>query len=104
VWKARDTRLDRIVAIKTSKAQFSERFSREAKAIAALNHPHICQLYDVGPDYLGMPDRRRRRLVQLPPPREAPGLTIISNVRPSTLKASLKFQIPCMTTGSFQKR
>jgi serine/threonine protein kinase len=46
--------LDRIVAIKTSKAQFSERFAREVKAIAALNHPHICQLYDVGPDYLVM--------------------------------------------------
>jgi Tol biopolymer transport system component/predicted Ser/Thr protein kinase len=54
VWKACDIRLDRIVAIKTSKAQFSERFGREAKAIAALNHPHICQLYDVGPDYLVM--------------------------------------------------
>src|SRR5512133_452374 len=54
VWKARDTRLDRLVAIKTSKAQFSERFAREAKAIASLNHPHICHLYDVGPDYLVM--------------------------------------------------
>jgi len=54
VWKARDTRLDRIVAIKTSKAEFSDRFTREARAIAALNHPHICQLYDVGPDYLVM--------------------------------------------------
>src|SRR5271169_4667060 len=54
VWKARDTRLDRIVAIKTSKEQFSERFDREARAVAALNHPHICQLYDVGPDYLVM--------------------------------------------------
>jgi eukaryotic-like serine/threonine-protein kinase len=54
VWKARDTRLDRIVAIKTSKAEFSERFAREVKAIAALNHPNICQLYDVGPDYLVM--------------------------------------------------
>ena len=54
VWKAHDTRLDRVVAIKTSKAQFSERFAREARAIAALNHPHICQLYDVGSDYLVM--------------------------------------------------
>src|SRR5712691_10917690 len=54
VWKARDTRLDRIVAIKTSKAEFSERFAREAKAIAALNHPNICHLHDVGPDYLVM--------------------------------------------------
>ena len=54
VWKARDTRLDRIVAIKTSAAQFSERFEREARAVAALNHPNIGQLYDVGPDYLVM--------------------------------------------------
>ena len=54
VWKARDTRLDRIVAIKTSAAQFSERFEREARSVAALNHPNICQLYDVGPDYLVM--------------------------------------------------
>ena len=54
VWKARDTRLDRIVAIKTSKQEFSERFEREARAVAALNHPHICQIYDVGPNYLVM--------------------------------------------------
>ena len=54
VWKARDTRLDRIVAIKTVAAQFSPRFEREARMIAALNHPHICQIYDVGPDYLVM--------------------------------------------------
>jgi Tol biopolymer transport system component/tRNA A-37 threonylcarbamoyl transferase component Bud32 len=54
VWKARDTRLDRIVALKTSSAKFSDRFEREARAVAALNHPHICQLYDVGPDYLVM--------------------------------------------------
>ena len=54
VWKARDTRLDRIVAMKFSAAQFSERFEREAQAIAALNHSNICQLYDVGPNYLVM--------------------------------------------------
>src|SRR5881296_3785120 len=54
VHKARDTRLDRIVAIKVSSEQFSERFGREARAVAALNHPHICQLYDVGPNYLVM--------------------------------------------------
>src|SRR5215472_7814195 len=47
VWKARDTRLGRFVAIKTAKAEFSERFEREARAVAALNHPRICQLYDV---------------------------------------------------------
>src|SRR5260370_5193640 len=54
VWKARDTRVDRIVAIKISQQQFSERFEREARATAALNHPNICSLYDVGPDYLVM--------------------------------------------------
>ena len=54
VYKARDTRLDRIVAIKVSQAQFSDRFAREARAIAQLNHPNICQLYDVGPNYLVM--------------------------------------------------
>ena len=52
VWKARDTRLDRVVAIKRLTGQHSERFEQEARAIAALNHPHICQIYDVGPDYL----------------------------------------------------
>src|ERR1700692_2153389 len=54
VYKARDPRLDRIVAIKVSTAQFSERFECEAKAIAALNHPNTCQVYDVGPNYLVM--------------------------------------------------
>ena len=52
VYKARDTRLDRIVAVKVSKTEFSERFAREARAISALNHSQICQLYDVGPNYL----------------------------------------------------
>jgi len=54
VWKACDTRLGRTVAIKVSKQQFSDRFAREARAVASLNHPHICQLYDVGPAYLVM--------------------------------------------------
>jgi eukaryotic-like serine/threonine-protein kinase len=54
VFKARDTRLDRIVALKISRAQFSDRFAHEARATAALNHPHIATLYDVGPDYLVM--------------------------------------------------
>jgi len=54
VWKARDTRLDRIVVLKISKQEFTERFEREARAVAALNHPHICQIYDVGPNYLVM--------------------------------------------------
>jgi predicted Ser/Thr protein kinase len=54
VYKARDTRLDRTVAIKVSHENFSDRFEREARSIAALNHPNICHLYDVGPNYLVM--------------------------------------------------
>lgn len=54
VWKARDPRLNRDVAIKTSHQHFTDRFLREARAVAALNHPNICTLYDVGTDYLVM--------------------------------------------------
>src|SRR5271169_862368 len=54
VYKARDTRLDRVVAIKVlpphlaDRAELRERFEREAKTIASLNHPHICTLFDTG--------------------------------------------------------
>ena len=60
VYRARDTRLDRTVAIKILPAEFASdarlrtRFEREAKTISSLNHPHICALFDVGPDYLVM--------------------------------------------------
>src|ERR1700688_926615 len=54
VWKARDTQLDRDVALKVSKDAFTARFDREARAIAAFNHANICQIYDVGPNYLVM--------------------------------------------------
>lgn len=54
VYKARDTRLHRVIAIKVSEVSFSERFEREARAIAALNHPNVCTLHDVGPNYLVM--------------------------------------------------
>jgi Tol biopolymer transport system component/predicted Ser/Thr protein kinase len=54
VYRARDARLGRDVAIKITAEQFSERFEREALSIAALNHPNICHLYDVGPNYLVM--------------------------------------------------
>jgi serine/threonine protein kinase len=46
--------LNRDVAIKFSKEQFTQRFEREARAVAALNHPNICQIYDVGPNYIVM--------------------------------------------------
>src|SRR6202165_1744527 len=53
-YRARDTRLGREVAIKISHEEFTERFTREARSIAALNHTNICHLYDVGPNYLVM--------------------------------------------------
>src|SRR4030088_2949874 len=64
VYRARDTRLNRIVAIKvlpghlTDRAELRERFEREARVVASLNHPHICTLFDIGHqdeiDYLVM--------------------------------------------------
>src|SRR5229473_4647157 len=64
VYRARDTRLDRTVAIKvlashlSSSPELKQRMEREGKAISSLNHPHICQLYDIGSqsgtDYLVM--------------------------------------------------
>ena len=54
VYRARDPRMGRDVAIKISAERFSERFSREVRAIASLNHPNVCTLHDVGPDYLVM--------------------------------------------------
>jgi serine/threonine protein kinase len=54
VFQARDTRLGRDVAIKVAQGRFSDRFAREARAVASLNHPNICTLHDVGPDYLVM--------------------------------------------------
>jgi serine/threonine protein kinase len=54
VYSAHDSRTGRDVAIKISAERFSERFDREVRAVAALNHPNICTLFDVGPDYLVM--------------------------------------------------
>jgi serine/threonine protein kinase len=54
VYRARDSRLGRDVAIKVSAEKFSDRFEREARTIATLNHPNICTLFDVGPNYLVM--------------------------------------------------
>ena len=52
VFRAVDTRLGRSVAIKTAHEHFSGRFESEARAISSLNHPHICTVHDVGPNYL----------------------------------------------------
>src|SRR5579872_3372517 len=54
VYRATDTRLGREVAVKISQEQFNERFEREARVVASLNHPNICTLFDVGPNYLVM--------------------------------------------------
>jgi eukaryotic-like serine/threonine-protein kinase len=73
VYRARDSRLDRLVAIKQLTEGFSRFFEREARAIAALNHPNICQVYDLGPDYMvleyldGAPPRGPMPINQLLP-------------------------------------
>ena len=54
VWRAHDPQIGRDVAIKVSAQQFTDRFEREVRAIGALNHPNICTLYHVGPNYLVM--------------------------------------------------
>jgi serine/threonine protein kinase len=74
--KARDTRLGRIVAIKKVKEQHSERFKREARSIAALNHPYICQLYDIGEDYLVLEYVEGKPISSTLPEKEAVRLAI----------------------------
>jgi serine/threonine protein kinase len=54
VYRAHDSRIGRDVAIKVSSEQFTDRFTREIHAVAALNHSNVCTLYDVGPNYLVM--------------------------------------------------
>jgi serine/threonine-protein kinase len=54
VYQAHDTRLGRTVALKICRVEFNDRFEREARAVAALNHPNVCTIHDVGPDYLVM--------------------------------------------------
>src|SRR5262245_48001283 len=54
VFRALDTRLGRAVAIKITREQLSDRFARETRAISSLNHPNVCTLHDVGPNYLVM--------------------------------------------------
>src|SRR4029078_10702671 len=83
VYRARDSRLGREGAIKGSAEGFSERFEREARAVAALNHPNICTLHDVGPDYLVMElvegDTLADVLAQRP--RSSPGLPLEETLR-----------------------
>src|SRR5210317_568861 len=76
VWKARDTRLGRVVAIKKVKAQHSERFKQEARSIAALNHQNICQIHDIGDDYLVLEYVEGKPLSSPLPEQEAVRLAI----------------------------
>src|SRR5512135_602895 len=76
VSQARDTRLDGIVAIKKLKEQHSERFKQEARSIAALNHPNICQIHDIGPDYLVLEYVEGKPLSSPLPEKEAVRLAI----------------------------
>jgi serine/threonine-protein kinase len=76
VWKARDTRLGRIVAIKRVKEQHSDRFKQEAKSIASLNNPYICQIHDIGHDYIVLEYVEGKPLSSPLPEREAVRLAI----------------------------
>jgi serine/threonine protein kinase/Tfp pilus assembly protein PilF len=76
VWKARDTRLGRTVAIKKVREQHSERFKQEARSIAALNHPNICQIHDIGDDYLVLEYVEGKPLSSPLPEQEAVRLAI----------------------------
>ena len=83
VYRAHDSRLGRDVAVKVSAERFSERFEREARAVAALNHPNICTLHDVGPDYLVMELVEGETLADVlaQRPRLSPGLPIDETLR-----------------------
>jgi serine/threonine protein kinase len=93
VYKARDSRLNRTVAIKVSAAQFSVRFEREAHAITALNHPHICQVYDVGPNYLVMEyveEHLQHQRPQQPLRRNRlPPVLVVQQIEPSVERFSM---------------
>jgi serine/threonine protein kinase len=104
VWKARDTRLGRIVAIKKVREQHSERFKQEARSIAALNHPNICQIFDIGDDYLVLEYVEGKPLSSPLPEQEAVKLAIqiaaaevesgaVTDFR-SYIDSGLSFRIP----------
>lgn len=76
VYKATDTRLGRTVAVKLLHSAHMDRFEREARAIAALNHPHICTLHDVGSNYLVMEYVEGSPLRGPLPPEEATRLAL----------------------------
>ena len=100
VWKARDTRLGRTVAIKKVKEQHSERFKQEARSIAALNHPNICQIFDIGDDYLVLEYIEGKPLSSPLPEQEAVKLAILR--RPT--RRALSTEILSQVTSWFRTR
>jgi serine/threonine protein kinase len=92
VWKAKDTRLGRTVAIKKVKEQHSERFKQEARSVAALNHPNICQIFDIGDDYLVLEYVEGKPLSSPHPEQEAVRQGLIPEKRIRIFKTSLRSQ------------
>jgi serine/threonine protein kinase len=91
VYKARNTRLERLVAVKVSGEEFFERFECEARAISALNQPNLCQpnlckLYDVGPNYLVMEYVDGRFLINTVLDSAATSLALLQNWKPKWLR------------------
>ncbi len=72
VYRSRDPRMGREVAIKVSAERFSDRFSREVHAVAALNHPNICTIHDVGPNYTGHGAHRTANRLRARSPSKMP--------------------------------
>ena len=93
VFRARDTRLGRPVAIKVCLEAFSARFEREARSIAALNHPHVCTLYDIGPNYLVMELVEGETLAERASERFA-AIRQVAAVRRSKLRTPLQQRTP----------
>jgi len=89
VYKARDTRLDRDVAVKVADERFTDRFLQEARTVAALNHPNICTLHDVGPNYLVM------ELID--------GPTLADRIEQSALAATEIVDIVRQVTAAFEE-
>jgi TolB-like protein/tRNA A-37 threonylcarbamoyl transferase component Bud32 len=89
VYKARDTRLERDVAVKVADERFTDRFLQEARTVAALNHPNICTLHDVGPNYLVM------ELID--------GTTLADRIEQSALAATEIVDIARQVTAAFEE-
>ena len=105
VWKARDTRPDRTVTLKVSKADFSERFERESRAVAALTPANSRALHHAGPNYLVMELVRAARPA---PGRKLPGCGGVSASHPARRRRNSAAMAtthaspltPAMTRGS----